>query len=138
MERNKNLYSTESEKSVTRFIEDFTEVVTKNQFVINNAPSMDMKATLRSHGGEVPDDFDLHMVQVCKPTKADKSLTSNPERAILMPKFVHVFSQDSKTQIRCLRYLPEHISSMVPDDPQFPESLTQTYHKICAMIDQAR
>jgi hypothetical protein len=27
---------------------------------------------------------------------------------------------------------------MVPDDPQFPESLTQTYHKICAMIDQAR
>jgi uncharacterized protein (DUF302 family) len=123
---------------VTRFIEDFTEVVHKNQFVINNAASMDMKETLRAHGGQVPDEFDLHMVQVCKPAKADKSLSSNPERAILMPKFVHVFSRDSKTQIRYMRYLPEHIREMVPDDPPFPESLTQTFNKICAMIDEAR
>ncbi len=31
-----------------------------------------------------------------KPTKADKSLAANPERAILMPKFVMVFSKVGK------------------------------------------
>lgn len=138
MDRNKNLYSTESEKSVVQFVEDFAEVVKNNQFVINNEASMDMRATFREHGGEVPADFDLHMMHVCKPTKADKSLTVNPERAILMPKFVHVFSRDARTQIRYMHYLPEHISSMVPEDPQFPESLAQTFNKICAMIDEAR
>ncbi len=138
MNRGKNLYMAESEKSVDRFVTDFAAVAEKNKFVINNADSMMMKLTFREHGGEVPEDFDLHMMQVCKPTKADKSLTANPERCILMPKFVHVFSKDSKTQIRYLRYCPEHISEMVPNDVNFPESLAQTYNKICAMIDEAK
>ena len=138
MDRSKNLYRTESEKSVEQFVADFSVVAENNKFVINNADSMIMKLTFREHGGEVPDDFDLHMLQVCKPTKADKSLTANPERCILMPKFVHVFSKNSKTQIRYLRYCPEHIDEMVPDDQLFPESLIQTFDKICAMIDEAR
>jgi len=53
-----------------------------------------------------------------------------------MPKFVHVFSKDSKTQVRYLRYRPEHISAMIPDDITCPESLVQTYDKICSMIEE--
>lgn len=99
---------------------------------------MNMKQTFRAHGGSVPEDFDLHMIQVCKPTKADRSLSFNPERAILMPKFVHVFSKDSKTQIRYLSYSPEQIERLVPDDGAFPDSLMQTFAKIRSMIDEAR
>ena len=99
---------------------------------------MNMKETFRRHGGKVPSEFDLHMVQVCKPTKADKSLTVNQERAILMPKFIHVFSKDARTQIRYMRYSPEQISAMVPDDPHFPESLSQDFEKICSMIEEAK
>jgi uncharacterized protein (DUF302 family) len=138
MNRSKNLYMVESEKAVDQFVEDFSAVAEKNSFVINNADSMMMKLTFREHGGEVPDDFDLHMIQVCKPTKADKSLTFNPERCILMPKFVHVFSENGKTQVRFLRYCPEHINEMVPNDERFPESLSQTFETICAMIEEAR
>lgn len=133
-----NLYATESEKSVAQFVTDFSEVVKKNAFVVNNFDTMDMKKTFREHGGTVPDEFDLYMIQVCKPTKADASLTANPERAILMPKFVMVFSKDGKTQIRYLSYSLADISALVLDDPKFPESVSQTFVKIRSMIDEVK
>ena len=94
MHKNTNVYAVESSKSVSGFVKDFAAVVKANNYVINNTATMDMKKTFAEHGGNVPEDFDMHMIHICKPTKADKSLTANPERAILMPKFVHVFSQN--------------------------------------------
>lgn len=138
MQLNETLYAVESDKSVSRFVEDFATVVAANDFVINNKSTMNMKNTFREHGGNVPEDFDLHMLQICKPTKADKSLTANPERAILMPKFVHVFSKDSRTQVRYLSYSPEYIVDLVPGDTKFPESLEQTFTKIRSMINEAK
>ena len=137
MDRNADLYLKESGKSVDQFVADFAAIVKANDFVVNNLDTMDMKKTFRAHGGQVPDEFDLHMIQVCKPTKADKSLSGNPERAVLMPKFVHVFSHDGKTQIRFLSYSAEDTAALVPGDEQFPESLAQTFTKIRSMIDEA-
>lgn len=137
MDRNENLYQAETTKSAARFAADFEEVCKKYAFVVNNSDTMDMKKTFGAHGGVVPDDFDVHMMQVCKPTKADKSLTANPERAILMPKFVMVFSKDGKTQIRYMSYSAADIAEMVPGDSKFPESLAETFAKIRSMIDEA-
>lgn len=137
MNRSEDLYIAESEKSVSRFAADFTDIVKKNDFIVNNFDTMDMKKTFVEHGGTVPDEFDLHMMHVCKPTKADKSLTINPERAILMPKFVMVFSKNGKTQIRYLSYSIADITALVPGDPSFPESLAQTFVKIRSMINEA-
>ncbi len=138
MQLNETIYSVESEKSVSRFVKDFATIAESNNFVINNKSTMNMKETFSSHGGSVPENFDLHMMQICKPTKADKSLTANPERAILMPKFVHVFSKESKTQVRYLGFTPDYITELVPGDDKFPESLEQTYTKIRSMIDEAK
>lgn len=138
MNRNDYLYCTESDKPVREFVADFANVVDKYAFVVNNIETMDMKKTFRAHGGEVPEEFDLHMMQLCKPTKADKSLTMNAERSILMPKFVMVFSKDGKTQIRYLSYSADFISEFVLDDPKFPESLAETFAKIRSMIDEAK
>jgi uncharacterized protein (DUF302 family) len=135
---NQTLYSVESEKSVSRFVEDFAAIAEHNDFVLNNKGTMNMKETLSAHGGKVPEDFDLHMMQICRPTKADKSLTANPERAVLMPKFVHVFSKDNKTQVLYLSYTSAYIAHTVPGDSKFPESLEQTFTKIRAMIDEAK
>lgn len=138
MNRSENLYQAETSKSAAQFAADFKAVCAKYAFVVNNADTMDMKGTFRAHGGVVPDDFDLHMMQVCKPTKADKSLTANPERSILMPKFVMVFSKGGKTQIRYMSYSAVDIAEMVPGDPMFPESLAETFAKIRSMIDEAK
>ncbi len=138
MNRDDELYVVESDKSVKDFAADFNDVVKKYAFVVNNVDTMDMQVTFRAHGGEVGDDFDLHMMQVCKPTKADKSLTANPERAILMPKFVHVFTKNGKTQVRYMSYSAADINAMVPEDPKFAESLAQTFAKIRSMIDEAK
>ncbi|RUM44092.1 MAG: DUF302 domain-containing protein [Desulfocapsa sp.] len=138
MNREVDLYRTESKKSVADFVADFHDVGKKYDFVINNFENMDMKKNFRGHGGTVPDEFDLHMVQVCKPTKADASLTANPERAVLMPKFVMVFTKDDETHIRYLSYSNAEILELVPDDPKFPESVSQTFDKIRSMIDEAK
>ncbi len=137
MNRSEDLYVAASAKGVGQFVADFTAIVKANDFVVNNYETMDMQKTFRAHGGEVPDDFDLHMIQVCKPTKADKSLTMNPERAILMPKFIMVFSKDGKTQVRYLSYSAADITELVLDDPKFVDSVGQTFVKIRSMIDEA-
>ena len=138
MNRSEDLYIAETDKSVKQFVSDLAQIVKQNDFVINNADTMSMKETFRKHGGQVSDAFDLHMIQLCKPTKADASLSFNAERSILMPKFVMVFSKDGKTQIRFMSYGAADISEMVPDDSAFPESLAQTFAKIRSMIDQAK
>ncbi len=138
MNRNDDLYCTESSKSVSQFVSDFSDTVKQYGFVVNNADTMDMKKTFGAHGGEVPEDFDLHMMQICKPTKADKSLTMNPERSILMPKFVMAFSKDGATQVRYLSYSADLIAELVQEDPKFPGSLAETFAKIRSMIDEAK
>jgi len=97
---------------------------------------MAMAYTFGQHGVEVAEGFDLHMIQICKPTKAAKSLSKNPERAVLMPKFVMVFSKDEKTQVRMLKYGRELISELIDDD-EFPKSLEETFSNIIAIIDAA-
>lgn len=131
------LYTAETEKSVLNFVEDFTDMAREKGFIIHNESSMDMKETFTRHGSSVPQSFDLHMIQLCKPAKASKSLSSNPERAVLMPKFVHVFSGQGKTQIRFLGHGPDQIADLVKDDPDFPDSLAGTYQGIRSIINQS-
>jgi hypothetical protein len=132
-----HVYSTTSRQSPGEFAKSFGDVAGQSGFVIHNQSTMDMASSFTSHGQEVSEDFDLHMIQVCKPEKAAKSLSSNPERAILMPKFIMAFSGEGKTQIRFLTYSEEDIRAVV-DDEVFPDSLAGSYKKIIEMIDQAK
>jgi len=131
------VYATTSEKSASEFAKSLGEVARKNGFVIHNENNMDMAHSFGQHGAEVAADFDLHMIQICKPDKAAKSLSANPERAILMPKFIMTFSKEGKTQIRFLSYSEENIRAVVDDDV-FPASLAETFKKIQEMIDEAK
>ena len=105
-------------------------------FIVNNPGSMDMAGAFAGHGVTVDPGFDLHMIQICKPDKAAHSLCRNPERAVLMPKFVMAFSRDGRTQVRFLRYSREMIQALV-DDPEFAGSLEQSYQAISDMIGAA-
>jgi uncharacterized protein (DUF302 family) len=131
------VYTTTSEKRVVEFVASLGEITKKNGFVIHNQSTMDMAHSFGKHGAEVAEGFDLHMIQICKPEKAAKSLSANPERAILMPKFIMAFSKEGKTQIRFLSFSEDNIRGVVDDDV-FPASLAETYNKIHEMIDQAK
>ena len=132
-----NLYHSETEKSIRDFIRDFDAIAREFGFIIHNADTMDMANTFGLHEVEIPADFDLHMVQICKPEKAAKSLAANPERAVLMPKYIMLFTKDGATQIRFLRFGAEDIRAIV-DDPVFPAALAETYQRIVAIIEEAR
>jgi uncharacterized protein (DUF302 family) len=131
------VYAAETAKGVDQFARDLATVAEKFGFVIHNETTMDMAHTFGNHGVEVAEGFDLHMLQICKPEKAAQSLGINPERAILMPKYVITFTQEGRTQIRFLR-LPEEFIQAAVDDAQFPRSLSETYRKIEEMIEEAR
>ena len=131
-----HLYCTETKKSPARFAADFKDAAGRRGFIVANESHMDMARAFRDHGAAVDETFDLHMLQVCKPDKAAGSLQANPERAILMPKFVMVFSDDQATRVRFHHYCRETITSLV-DCPTFPDSLAETYRKIIEMIDEA-
>lgn len=81
---------------------------------------MEMVHHFGHHGVQLANDFDLHMVQVCAPKKSAQSLQTNLERAVLLPKFIVVFSKEGKTQIRMLRLGHELIGELINDD-DFPD-----------------
>lgn len=131
-----NVLKKESEKPMEVFIERLNERLEKQGFVIHNREKMNLAKTFGAHGVPIKNGFDLHMIQVCKPAKAAQSLTGNPERAILMPKFIIVFSQDNKTQVRYFSYGKSLIESMVVDD-EFPESLAASNQSIRTIIEES-
>jgi len=132
-----DLYCAETGKSPAQFACDFDKVAKKYGFVVNNSDTMDMAKTFRAHGAAAGEGFDLHMIQICKPEKASKSLAANPERAILMPKFVMAFSKGGRTQLRFMSFSAADVSAMV-DDQVFPGSLAESFQKIRDMIDEAK
>lgn len=131
------LYKAETSKPVDEFVKDLNSAAKKRGFIIHNEDKMEMAHSFGKHGIEVAEGFDLHMIQICNPGKAAKSLQKNPERAILMPKFVMTFTKNGKTQIRFLSYSREMIANVI-DDPEFPGSLEETYKNIIAMIEEAK
>ncbi len=130
-----HLYSVETEMSPTEFTDKFSRVVSKYGFIVHNESHTDMAHLFGKHGADVAEGFDMHMIQICKPEKSAKSLQANPERAILLPKFVVVFSKNNRTQVRFFYFSESNIRAMV-DDEAFPGSLAETYNKIISMIDE--
>lgn len=130
------IFRAESSKSVDDFVASLATAASRRGFFIHNESKMDMARTFGQHGVAVAADFDLHMIQVCKPGKAAGSLSRNPERAVLMPKFVVVFSREGRTLIRFLRYSRQMVAELIDDD-EFPESLANSFDEITAMIQDA-
>lgn len=127
------LYRGETAKPVWQFVADLKEAGLRSGFLIHNEDKMEMAHTFGSHGVQVAEGFDLHMIQVCKPEKAAGSLQKNPERAALMPKFVTVFSAEGRTQVRFLRFNRQMIEELVQDD-EFAVSVGSSYDEIEQII----
>jgi len=130
------LYRGETGKAVWQFVADLKEAGQKYGLLIHNEDHMEMANTFGSHGVQVADGFDLHMIQVCKPEKAAASLQKNPERAALMPKFITVFSNAGRTQVRFLRLGREMIEAVV-QDAEFATSVGATYDEIERVIQES-
>ncbi len=130
------LYQKETEKPLGQFIKDLKSAGKERGFIIHNENGMEMAHTFGAHGVEVAQGFDLHMIQICKPEKAAVSLQTNPERSVLMPKFVMAFTGDGKTQVRFLVYNRPMIEALV-GEPAFADSLIESYGAIKTMIDVA-
>lgn len=131
-----SLFRAETEKSVADFVAALKERGDRLGFLIHNEDKMEMAHTFGKHGAEVAEGFDLHMIQICNPEKAAGSLQKNPERAALMPKFVTVFSQGGKTQVRFMRFNRSMIEGLVVDD-EFAASVGGSYDAIERMITEA-
>jgi uncharacterized protein (DUF302 family) len=131
------IYRSETDKPVERFVKDLSQEAKKRGFLIHNEDKMEMAHTFGQHGVEVAEGFDLHMIQICKPQKAAASLEKNPERAVFIPKFIMTFSRDNSTQIRFQYYSRETVAALI-DDEEFPDSLLKSFAEVLAMIEAAK
>ena len=130
-----DIYRTETRKPIAQFIVDFERAAKPLRFLIHNKKTMAMSDIFKQHGVDVAENFDLHMIQVCKPEKAAASLEMNPERGSLMPKFIVVFTRAGRTQVRFLNYSSSAIIALL-DDVDFSKSLTQSNADIIALIEE--
>jgi hypothetical protein len=131
------IYRSETAKPVERFVADLGQLAKGSGFLIHNEDRMEMAHVFGRHGVEVAEGFDLHMIQICMPEKAAKSLSKNPERSVLMPKFIMTFSIGGRTQIRFVHYSPETVRALLDDD-EFPASLAESFTRIINLIEEAR
>ncbi|MFW6142729.1 MAG: DUF302 domain-containing protein [Desulfovermiculus sp.] len=131
------LYAAETGKSLDDFLRDLSQAGKERGFLIHNEDKMEMSHTFGRHGIEVAEDFDLHIIQICNPEKAAGSLSNNPERAALMPKFITTFSKNGTLQIRMLIYGQDLIQDLI-GDADFAQSVQGSYQAIIDIIEQAR
>jgi len=82
------IYRAQSTKPLDSFVADFEKAAVKRGFSIHNRDNMAMADLYREKNHPMPEDFDLHMIKICKPDKSSQSFQTNIERAPLMPKFV--------------------------------------------------
>jgi len=131
-----DVFCATTDKSIVDFINDLARSMTLHNFIIHNEEKMEMVRHFGHQGVALAEDFDLHMVQVCSPKKAARSLSENLERAVLLPQFIVVFTQDQKTQVRMLRYGRELVAELV-DDADFPEQNAVLCDSLISAINEA-
>ena len=131
-----DVYRATTDKPIAAFIRDLGKSMAMHGFIIHNEDRMEMVHHFGYHGVELAAGFDLHIVQVCAPQKAARSLTENLERAVLLPKCIVVFSADSRTQIRMLRIGPDLVARLV-EDAEFPDLHSQVSENLVAAIQDA-
>lgn len=131
-----DVFRATTDKTIADFIKSLGKSMTMHSFVIHNEEKMEMVRHFGHQGVALAEDFDLHMVQVCAPKKAARSLSENLERAVLLPQFIVVFTQDQKTQIRMLRYGRELVAELV-DDNEFPEINAANCDSLITAIKEA-
>lgn len=130
------VFRAETNKSIIDFIKDLGKSMAMQGFIIHNEEKTELVHHFGYHGLELAEGFDLNMVQVCSPKKSAQSMTENLERAVLLPKFIVVFSQSGKTQVRML-FLERGLVAELVDDVEFPAMHEAVSESLISAIKEA-
>ncbi len=131
-----SVFHVETEKCIADFIKDLGKAMAMHGFIIHNDDSMEMVHHFGHHGVELAQGFDLHMVQICAPKKSAQALMENLERAVLLPKYIVVFTKNNKTQVRMLNISAALVAELV-DDEEFPEMHKAVCESLISAIEEA-
>lgn len=131
-----DVFHAETDKSIVDFIQELGKTMAMQGFMIHNDDKMEMVHHFGHHGVELAEGFDLRMVQICAPKKSARSLMENLERAVLLPKFIVVFSKNNKTQVRMLHIYRDLVAELV-DDAEFPAMHEAVCESLIAAIEEA-
>lgn len=131
-----DVFHAETDKSIVGFIQDLGKTMAMQGFIIHNDDKMEMVHHFGHHGVELAEGFDLRMVQVCAPKKSAQSLMENLERAVLLPKFIVVFTKNNQTQVRMLRIYQDLVAELV-DDVSFPAMHETVCDSLVSAIEEA-
>jgi len=129
------IFKNSTEKPFETFLEDLTREIEAEGFSIQNRERSDLIAFYRGEGIDLPNDYKHIVLQICKPEKSGKSLSANPERCVFVQKFIFVYNQGGKTEIRFLGFSANLVGDLLghnefaggPSDDMFAEGLSATF-----------
>jgi uncharacterized protein (DUF302 family) len=131
-----NILSYETEKPIAKFVADLEKSMNKRGFIIHNKNHMALKETYDTHEIDMPEGFDLHMLQLCKPEKSSEMLKKNLERVSFLPKFINVWTGDEKTQVRMLQYDGQEVAHLLNDE-KYGNAMAKSFASIAGFIEEA-
>jgi len=134
-----------SAKPLELFVADFRQAVEKRGFVLVHEDRADLATFYRTHGVELPPNYQHVMLQLCKPQQSGGALLMNPERSVFIQKFVFVYSKGERTEIRSLGYsdglvaelLGHHSFEEGVSDDAFAERLAGSFATMQEMVAEA-
>ena len=136
--KNRNFFTTTSEKSIQDFIESVKENAPRFNFGVRRV--FDMREEYRKQNVNVDDDFELYQIIVCSFERSYKSMSSNMERAavLLQPKQIVAYIEKGVTTINYLPFTKEFIKQALPQDDRFQESLPESCQRIIRLIETSK
>ncbi len=140
-----SIYRNNTEKPFETFLQDLSDKIEGAGFSIQHRDKSDLIAFYQGEGVTIPGNYRHIMLQICKPQNSGKSLPSNPERSVFVQKFIFIYNQGGKTEIRFLNYSENLIGELLghnefeqgPSDDMFAEGMHKTFTNMEKIIQSA-
>lgn len=139
------IFKNSSDKPFETFLEDLSKEIENAGFSIQNREKSDLIAFYRGEGIDIPDNYKHVVLQICKPQNSGKTLPVNPERCVFVQKFIFVYNQGDKTEVRFLGYSADLIGELLghnefekgPSDDMFANGINGTFSSMEKIVSAA-
>ena len=139
------IFKNSTEKPFETFLEDLSKEIEAEGFSIQNRDRSDLPAFYQSEGIDMPNNYKHVVLQICKPQNSGKSLPVNPERSVFVQKFIFVYNNGGKTEVRFLGFSAKLIGDLLghnefekgPSDDMFAEGINGTFNKMEKIVSAA-
>lgn len=126
-----SFFRQKTHKSLVQFVSDLESSAESVGFKVVHKGKSNIADFYASNGVMLPKDFDLEMIQICRPEVSGPILYQNPARAVFIQKYIFVFTKNGLTEICALRYSAGVVAELLEEtvDDGFSKRQEESFEK---------